>query len=226
MAVHNNVTWSCMANAFTTQSAPQAMLEDLKTFYTDRIVELEDRYGKRKVADAIRLGWLDTRYSPTFGEIAYLSLKARRACGFGSLYVPPESAVADHIANREALKMLFAEGYVYKDTPQKYVWQLEQPGGGEVLMTTALQGRLARSVDRLIKDLEKKDVPYKALPILVIHPRPNQLRQLVAYHAGRVTVRLAPWAEHTPPWAEPTNGKKSAGATKSAKVAPAHGEPA
>jgi hypothetical protein len=87
-----------------------------------------------------------------------------------------------------------------------------QPCGGNVVMTTALKGRLARSVDKVIKELAKKDVPYKDLPILVIHPRPNFLRQLVAHHAGRVTVRLAPWAEGTPPWAEePTSSKKSAG---------------
>ena len=213
-----------MASTFSTQTPPQALLEDLKTFYTDRVVELETRYGKHKVQDAIRLGWLDTRYSPTFGEIAYLSLKARRKCGYGSIYIPPESAVADHIANREALKMLFLEGYVYKDTPQKYVWQLAQPGGGELLMTTALKGRLARSVDKLVKEISKKDVPYKDLPILVIHPRPNLLRQLVAYHAGRVTVRLAPWAVGTPPWVGTTGSKKSAGKTERSKGSSASDE--
>jgi hypothetical protein len=202
-----------MGQPLALETAYRPIVEDIKTFYTQRVSELERQFGRVRIQDAIRFGHLDTRYSPTFGEIAFLSARARRACGLRSAYVPSESAVGDHLATRAALAMLEGEGYRFKDMPQKELWQLTGPNGGDVLMITSLRGRLARSVDATLRGLAERDGPLGDLAVIVVHPNPTRLKGLVARYGGRVSVRPAPWVVNAP-WTGSNQPKRKAPADR------------
>jgi hypothetical protein len=182
-------------------TAIQPLLEDLKTFDSDTLQDFEQRHGKRLTQEAIRDGFIDVMNTVRLGDVVYLSLRGRRAMGFGSPYKPSEEVVLNHVAVRQGLKMLEAQGYQVKQEAQKHLWLLDRPDGAEVLVSISFDGMLARTVRTMLTRLEQSDKAYKSLPVLVIHPKPNQLMQTVNHEKfnGRVQVMLAPWGN------KPTN---------------------
>jgi hypothetical protein len=162
-------------------------LEDLKTFDCDRTVDAEECFTAQVVQEAIHYGYVDTMFTGSFGEVVYLSLRGRRAMGFGSIYKPSERAAKNQIAARYGIKILKEQGYKFLGEQQKHLWKLKK-GKQIVFASIPFDGSSARVISRMLDNLEDQEAT-----VLVFHPHPKQIKHLAVKYP-RLEIIQTPWA--------------------------------
>lgn len=113
------------------------------------------------------------------GSFVYLSYKGRATLGFTARHKPPPWAVETHVYRRRVIRHLEAEGYVCSGWFSKNILLFIKEGN-HYYVAAKHDAYTARGVRRILATLRPQ--LSKQDPLVVVTPRPNQLRRLALRH--------------------------------------------